>query len=197
MPDKKENPKNKIKKSLEKLTDTVDLDMVNNSLRDLDITTLTVSKKTLMNIATWFLDGKSEFEVRQNLELSIREWQYLCNICPAVVFIMQHATAYADMVVGATLLQTAIGGKITKKKVPMKVKDYNEDGKPIAEHFEMVEIEEVAPPNPYLLKYLAENKLSEKFGDKKKDTSKEHREIIEGMTQEEIEALNNYGKHTD
>ena len=98
--EKKPNIKNEIKKELATISDTVDLNMVNNELKDLGITKLDLSKKTLMNIAKWFLDGKSEFEVRQNLELSIREWEYLLKTCPAVITIMQHSMAYADMVVG-------------------------------------------------------------------------------------------------
>lgn len=188
---KKENPKNKIKKELEKITDTVDLENINNQLKNANIDKIEISKKTLTNIAKWFLDGKSEFEVRQNLELSSSEWNYLLKICPAVVFVMQHSMAYADMVVGGTLFQTAIGGRIIKKKVPMKVKDYV-DGKVVGEHYEIIEVEEESQPNPYLLKYLAENKLSEQFGNKKKDLSKEHRDVIDAMTEDEINAINEY-----
>ena len=93
------------------------------------------------------------------------------------------------MVVGGTLFQTAIGGKKVKKKIPMKVHDYNEYGKVIGEHYQMVEVEEETQPNPYLLKFLAEHKLSEKFGDSKKDSSEEHREVIDAMTEEEIKLL--------
>ena len=76
----------------------------------------------------------------------------------------------------------------------MKVHDYNAYGKVIGEHYEMVEVEETMQPNPYLLKYLAENKLSENFGNKQKDHSKDHDKIVEAMTEEEINAINEYNK---
>ena len=174
---------------LNELSCVVDLDMVNTTLRANGISNLDLSKKTLMNIGKWALDGKSEFEIRQNLELTSQEWAYLLKTCPAIVVILQHSTAYADMIVGGTLLQTAIGGKIVKKKVPMKVHDYSENGKVIGEHYEMVEVEEETQPNPMLLKFLAENKLSEKFGGKVVDNSKEFRDVIENMTDEQIKII--------
>lgn len=188
---KKPNIKNEIKRELKTITDTVDLDMVNQQLAIGGINNIVISDRTLLNIGKWCLDGKSEFEIKQNLELSDSEWRYLLKTCPAIVVIMQHSTAYADMIVGGTLFQTAIGGKIIKKKVPMKVRDF-EDGKVVGEHYEMVEVEEETQPNPYLLKFLAENKLSEKFGGSKKDSADEHREIIENMTEEEINAIKEY-----
>ena len=195
--DKKPNIKNEIKKELSTIADTVDLDMVNQQLDTAGIETLTISKKTIMNIAKWVLDGKTEREVIQNLELSLDEWRYLLKICPAIVVVMQHSTAYADIIVGGTLFQTAIGGKKIKKKIPLKVHDYDiVNGKSviIGEHYEMVEVEEETQPNPYLLKFLAENKLSEKFGKEKRDTSKDHDQVIEAMTEEEIKAIQEYGK---
>ena len=192
---KKPNIKNEIKKELNTITDTVDLDSVNSALDNAGITKLDVSKKTLMNIGKWCLDGKSEFEIRQNLELTIQEWNYLLKTCPAIVVVMQHSMAYAEMVVGGTLFQTAIGGKKVKKKIPLKVHEYNEYGKVCGEHYEMVEVEEETQPNPYLLKFLAENKLSEQFGNKKTDNSKEYKDIIDTMTEDEIKAINEYKKN--
>lgn len=184
----KKNIRNELKKELKAITDTVDLDSLNSSLKNAGISKIEISEKTLNNIAKWLLDGKSEFEVRQNLELSVSEWAYLLNTCPAIGVVMQHTTAYADMVVGATLLQTAIGGRIVKKKIPLKVRDYCE-GKVIGEHYEMVEVEEETQPNPLLLKYLAEHKLSEKLGDNKKDNAKEYKDIIDNMSEEEIKLM--------
>ena len=194
------NPKNKIKKQLEVITDTIDIQSINRQLKVDGVITLDITKKTLLNIGKWFLDGCSLFEVQQNLELSYSEWEYLVKKCPQIVLIMQHSTAYADMVVGATLLQTAIGGKIIKKKIPLKVKEYQVDevnGKSyvVGEHYEMVEVEEEAQPNPMLLKYIAEHKLSEQFGDTKRDLTKEHKGIIENMTEEEIKAIEEYKKN--
>ena len=129
---KKPNIKNEIKRELKAITDTVDLDMVNQQLSIGGVNNIEISDKTLMNIGKWCLDGKSEYEIKQNLELSDSEWRYLLKTCPAIVVIMQHSTAYADMIVGGTLFQTAVGGKIIKKKVPMKVRDYVE-GKIVGE----------------------------------------------------------------
>ena len=70
----------------------------------------------------------------------------------------------------------------------MKIKEY-EDGRVVGEHIEYAEYDEVQPSNPYLLKYLAENKLSENFGKVKIDNSKEHREVIDAMTEEELKTI--------
>lgn len=191
------NPKNKIKKQLEQITDTIDLEDINDKLKEEGIETLTITRKTLLNIGKWFLDGKSQFEVQQNLELSYAEWQYLLKVCPQVVTIMQHSTVYADMIVGASLLQTAIGGKIIKKKVPVKMHKYQViDGKSIVvgEYIETIEVEEETQPNANLLKYLAEHKLSEQFGDNKRDLTQEHRQVIDALTEEELKAINEYKK---
>ena len=196
--EKKPNIKNEIKKELSTIADTVDLDSVNQQLDIYGITKLDLSKKTLMNIGKWVLDGKSEFEIRQNLELTDKEWRFLIQTCPAIVVVMQHSMAYAEMIVGGTLFQVAIGGKKIKKKIPLKVHDYeivNGKSVVVGEHYEMVEVEEESQPNPYLLKYLSENKLSENFGNKQKDHSKDHDDIVDAMTQEEINAINEYNKN--
>ena len=195
--------KKEIKAELDKITDTVDIDLTNKVI-DLSgqIEKFHLTKKTLNNIAKWALDGKSQFEIAQNLELSTKEWGYLIKICPAIIFVMQHSQAYADVVVAGTLYQTAIGGHKIHRKIPMKVKDYdyNEDtGKSwvVGEHIEMVEYDEEQPPNPYLLKYLAENKLSENFGKVKTDNSKEHREVVDVMSEEELKLIEKLGKKDD
>ena len=189
----KKNIKNEIVKELNQISDSFDLDDVNMALKSQGIDKLQISKKTLVNIGKWILDGKSEYEIRNNLELTSQEWAYLLKNCPALVIVMQKSTAYADIIVGGTLLQTAIGGKVIKKKVPMKIKDY-EDGRVVGEHFEYVEVEEVTQPNPMLLKFLAENKLSEKFGGKTPDNSKEYHDVIENMTPEQLKMIEEYGK---
>lgn len=182
--------KREVKKELNKITDTVDLVALNKIIKDDNmLQEFSITDKTLKNIGSWALDGKSEFEIAHNLELSAVEWRYLCKICPAIVAVMQHSQAYADIVLAGTLFQTAIGGKIIKRKVPMKVKEYNKYGKVCGEHYETVEIEEETQPNPMLLKFLAENKMSEKFGKTKVDNSKEHRDIIDNMTEDERKAI--------
>lgn len=190
---KKTNIKNEIVKELNQISDSFDLDDVNMALKSQGIDKLQISKNTLKNIGKWILDGKSETEIRNNLELTTTEWAFLLKNCPALVIVMQKSTAYADIIVGGTLLQTAIGGKVVKKKVPMKVRDYA-DGKVIGEHYEYVEVEEITQPNPMLLKFLAENKLSEKFGGKTPDNSKEYHDVIENMTPEQLKIIEEYGK---
>lgn len=186
--------KKDLKQELSKITDTVDIDLTNKVL-DLseEIESFHLTKKTLNNIAKWALDGKSQFEIAQNLELSKKEWNYLCKVCPAIIFVMQHSQAYADVVVAGTLYQTAIGGHTIHKRIPMKIKEYD-NGHVIGEHVEIVEYDEVQPSNPYLLKYLAENKLSEQFGKTKMDNSKEHREVVDIMSEEELALIEKLGK---
>lgn len=185
--------KKEIKQELDKITDTVDIDIANQVL-DLsgEIENFHLTKKTLNNIAKWALDGKSQFEIAQNLELSKKEWSYLIKVCPAIILVMQHSQAYADVVVAGTLYQTAIGGHTIHKKVPMKIKEYD-NGKVIGEHIEYAEYDEVQPANPYLLKYLAENKLGEQFGKTKIDNSKEHREVVDVMSDEELSLIEKLG----
>ena len=186
--------KRELKKELDKITETVDIDLTNQVL-DMsgEMTKFQLTKKTLSNIAKWALDGKSQFEIAQNLELSKKEWAYLCKVCPTILLVMQHSQAYADVVVAGTLYQTAIGGHTIHKKMPIKIKDYDK-GRVVGEHIEIVEYDEVQPSNPYLLKYLAENKLSENFGKVKVDNSKEHREVIDVMSEEELKLIEKLGK---
>lgn len=191
--------KRDIKKELDKITDTVDIDLTNKVL---DMTPegmfekFDLSKKTLNNIAKWALDGKSQFEIAQNLELSKKEWGYLCKVCPTILLVMQHSRAYADVVVAGTLYQTAIGGHTIHRKVPIKIKEYD-NGRVVGEHIEYAEYEEVQPSNPYLLKYLAEHKLSENFGAVQTDNSKEHREVVDVMSEEELALIEKLGKQND
>lgn len=189
--------KNDLKQELDKITDTVDIDFTNKII-DLseEIEDFHLTKKTLNNIAKWALDGKSQFEIRQNLELSDREWKYLIKICPAIILVMQRSQAYADIVVAGTLYQTAIGGHTIHRKQPIKIKEYD-DGRVVGEHIEYAEWDEVQPANPYLLKYLAENKLSENFGKVKTDNSKEHREVVDVMSEEELKLIEKLGNKDD
>ncbi len=186
--------KKELKSELNKITDTVDINLTNQLLgMSDDLEDFKLTKTTLNNIAKWALDGKSQMEIARNLELTKKEWLYLLKVCPAILLVMQHSQAYADIVVAGTLYQTAIGGHIIKKKVPMKIKEY-EDGRVVGEHVEIIEVDEVQPANPYLLKYLAENKLSEQFGKVKTDNSKEHREVIDIMGEEELKIIEKLGK---
>ena len=64
-----------LKNELKAITDTVDIDLTNQVL-DMsgNMEDFKLTKKTLTNIAKWALDGKSQFEIAQNLELSKKEW---------------------------------------------------------------------------------------------------------------------------
>ena len=189
--------KKDLKQELNKITDTVDIDLTNKVLElSGEMEKFQLTKKTLTNIAKWALDGKSQFEIAQNLELSKKEWAYLCNVCPTILLVMQHSQAYADIVVAGTLYQTAIGGHTLHKKVPIKIKEYD-NGRVVGEHIEYAEYEEVQPSNPYLLKYLAEHKLSEQFGQVKVDNSKEHREVVDVMSDEELKLIEKLGNNND
>ena len=181
--------KKELKQELKKITDAVNIEITNKVLNmSEEIKDFQLTEKTLNNIAKWALDGKSQFEIAQNLELSKKEWDYLLKVCPSILLVMQHSQAYADIVIAGSLYQTAIGGHTIHRKQPIKIKEY-EDGKVVGEHIEFAEWDEVQPSNPYLLKYLAENKLSENFGKVKTDNSKEHREIIDAMTEEELKTI--------
>ena len=123
--------------------------------------------------------------------------QLIHMISQFMIVIMQHSRAMADMVVAGSLFQTAIGGKKIKKQVPVRVREYDGTGKVCAEHYEKMEIEEELPPNPILLKFLAENKLSEQFGDHKTDKNDKLRELVEGLSPEDkalIEAARKSGE---
>lgn len=186
--------KSDLKKELNKITDTVNIDLVNQVIQmSGELENFKLDKRVLTNIAKWALDGKSQFEIAQNLELSKNEWGYLCKVCPAILLVMQHSKAYADLVVAGTLYQTAIGGHTIHKKMPIKIKEYD-DGRVVGEHIEYAEWDEVQPANPFLLKYLAENKLSENFGKVKTDNSKEHREVVDIMTEEELKVIEKLDK---
>ena len=189
--------KKDLKQELSKITDTVNIELTNQVIEmSEELQDFKLTKKTLNNIAKWALDGKSQFEIAQNLELSKKEWAYLCKVCPSILLVMQHSQAYADIVVAGTLYQTAIGGHTIHKKVPIKIKEYD-DGRVIGEHIEYAEYDEVQPANPYLLKYLAENKLSENFGKVKSDNSKEHREVVDVMSEEELKIIEKLGNKDD
>ena len=174
-------------KKLEKITSTIDLKTLNLQLEGV-VDYFQLTNKTLRNIAEWALDGKSETEIRNNLELSPYEWEYLKKQCPSMLLVMQHSYAYADIVVAGTLLQTALGGQEYEEEVPIKKKMY-EYGKCVGEEVEIIKIKKKTQPNPYLLKFLAENKLSENFGDSSKSSGKEHKDLIDAMTEEERKAI--------
>ena len=105
---------------------------------------------------------------------------------------MKDSRALADVVIAGSLFQTAIGGKRIKKQVPVKFKIYDENGKVDREDYKVIEIEEELPPNPLLLKFLAEHKMSEKLGDNPTNNESNYKKMVESLTPEEramIEAM--------
>ena len=108
--------KKQVLKKVEKIANTIDLKSLNLQLEGV-VDDFQLTNKTLRNIAEWALDGKSETEIRNNLELSPYEWEYLKKVCPSMLLVMQHSYAYADVVVAGSLLQTALGGQEYEEEV--------------------------------------------------------------------------------
>lgn len=172
--------------TLDTLIKNTDIDYVNKLLdKSQDLKDFQISKSTLANISNWALNGASDKEIRKNLDLDKHQWAILCTVCPTLLMIMGHSRAMADLVVAGSLFQTAIGGKKIRKKVPLKVKIYDERGKVTGEKYELVEYDEELPPNPYLLKFLAEHKLSEQFGDKQENKNDEMKKFVENMSEKD------------
>ena len=174
-----------IQKIVNEYSQDIDFGLINEILGDKDVKDFEMNKTTLMNIADWALNGSSNEEIRKKLELSPNQWKLLVTICPVLVYVMKSSRALADTVLAGSLFQTAIGGKRIRKQVPVKVKDYDENGKVCGEHYESFEVWEELPPNPILLKFLAEKKLSEKFGESNVESSKQYKDIIDNLTPEE------------
>lgn len=171
----------------------VDYDFINNSIKVTgnDKELGYISKKTIENIAKWALNGSTQEEIAHNLELSKKQFETLCNLCPFIISIMQSSHAYADIIVAGTLFERAVGKCKVKKKQPMRVHDYDETGRVIGEHYEIVEYEEELPPEPNLLKFLAEHRLSEHFGEDKADTDGHIKNVVgslDATQMKEVEA---------
>lgn len=145
-----------------------------------------ISKQVVKNIAEWSLNGDDRQKIAERLEMTPKQFNTLCTICPVLVHVMETGVEMANIIATGSLFQTAIGGQFIKKQVVVKVKDYD-DGKVVGEHYEKMWVEEELPPNPILLKFIAENKLAEKFGDKKNDQDKIIKDSILNMSKEELE----------
>jgi len=167
----------------------LDYDMINQQLLATNNSDIgEISAKTIKNIAKWALNGSSVEEIANNLELSKKQFNTLCTLCPAIVYVMQNSRAMAEIVLVGTLYQRALGGRI-KKQQALKVKDYDDNGKVIGEHYEKVWLEEELPPEPSLLKYLAEKRLSEKFGENIVDEDAETKKLVMSLSNEQLEQL--------
>jgi 6-pyruvoyl-tetrahydropterin synthase len=176
------------KKIVQSIIQTIDLKTLNIQLKG-EVNNFIMTEKTLENIAKWALDGKSQTEIRNNLELTEYEWEYLKNVCPAMLLVMSKSTSYADMVIAGTLFQTAVGNQEYEVEELVKIKDYNDDGKCIGEHIEHHTKKVRTQPNPDLLKFLSIHKLSENFSEKPKTDSKEYKDVIATMSDDEKKAV--------
>ena len=165
-----------------KLISKVDIDFVNQMIgRSEEMQDFAISKSALANISSWALNGESDKDIREHLDLTEHQFAILCTVCPTLLLIMERSRAMADLIVAGSLFQTAIGGKRIKKQQAIKVGDYV-DGVKVGEHVEKVWLEEELPPRPELLKFLAENKLSEQFGERKGVDDSKIRELADSFS---------------
>ena len=177
---------------IRELAENVDIATVNKLLAQTELKDFEMNKTTITNIAEWALNGNSDNEIRQKLSLNKHQWAILTTVCPTLLIVMKDSRALADVVIAGSLFQTAIGGKRIKKQVPVKFKIYDENGKVDREDYKVIEIEEELPPNPLLLKFLAEHKMSKKLGDNPTNNESNYKKMVESLTPEEramIEAM--------
>lgn len=165
-----------------KLVSKVDIEFVNQMIgKSEEMGDFKISKSTLANISSWALNGESDKEIREHLDLTDHQFAILCTVCPTLLLIMDRSRAMADLIVAGSLFQTAIGGKRIKKQQAVKVGDYV-DGVKVGEHVEKVWLEEELPPRPELLKFLAENKLSQNFGERKGVDESKMKELADSLS---------------
>lgn len=188
--------KNEILSPIKELAKSVDVKLVNELLAQTELKDFEMNRSTITNIAEWCLNGESDSEIRKRLALTKNQWAILVTVCPTLLIVMKDSRALADVVIAGSLFQTAIGGKRIKKQQPVRVKEYDEKGVVIGEHYTIVEYEEELPPNPLLLKFLAEHKMSEKLGETHKNTGDEYKILVDSLSPEEramIEAMKKAG----
>lgn len=182
MPRAKRYTKPKTDEDTAKLVSKVDIEFVNQMIgKSEEMGDFKISKSTLANISSWALNGESDKEIREHLDLTDHQFAILCTVCPTLILIMDRSRAMADLIVAGSLFQTAIGGKRIKKQQAVKVGDYV-DGVKVGEHVEKVWLEEELPPRPELLKFLAENKLSQNFGERKGVDESKMKELADSLS---------------
>lgn len=182
----------------QELIKKADIDYINKMIeKSDDLGGFKISQTTLSNIAGWALNGASDTEIRKNLDLNKHQWAILCTVCPTMIMIMDRSRAMADLVIAGSLFQTAVGGKRVKKQQPVKVKIYDDKGVCVGEKIEIIELEEELAPNPMLLKFLAENKLSEQFGDNKGLDKSKIKAFVDNLSMEDRALLEAAGKNIE
>ena len=184
-----------VKEIVDKYTKILDLDFINQIIeQNGKLDDFEMNKTTLMNIAEWALNGKSDEEIRKSLNLKPQQWAILVSICPTMVMIMHDSRALADVIIAGSLFQTAIGGKRVAREVVKTITEYDERGKPCGQHLEKITIYEELPPNADLLKFLATHKLSEQFGDGQVDATSRFKDIVSKFTPEQLALVESMGK---
>ena len=188
---KKSNNEVAVETVMNKYGGYFDYDAINHSISLInkedskDIPNL--SKQIVKNIAEWSLNGDDKEQIAEKLEITPKQFDTLCSICPVLIMVMQQSKELANIIITGSLYQTAIGGQIVREQQIVKHYEYNFQGKIIGESVEKVWVEKELPPNAMLLKFIAEKKLSEKFGDDKVDKDKVVTTAIADMTKEELE----------
>lgn len=182
---------------IKELAKNVDYKTVNQLLSQTELKDFEMNKSTITNIAEWCLNGDSDNEIRKHLDLNKNQWAILVTMCPTLLLVIKESRALADVVLAGSLYQTAVGGRRITKQVPVKEKIYEwneQTGKSwvVGEKTTIIEIQEELPPNPLLLKYLAEHKFSEKLGDTNLEKGNDYKKMVESLTPDEralIEAM--------
>ena len=182
---------------IRELAKSVDMKLVNDMLSNTELKDFEMNKSTITNIAEWCLNGNSDNEIRQKLSLNKHQWAILTTVCPTLLIVMKDSRALADVVIAGSLFQTAIGGKRIKKQQPMRVKEYDDKGMVCGEHYEIVEYEEELPPNPLLLKFLAERKMNEKLGDNVNNDDNNYKKMVDALSPEERALIESMKKASD
>lgn len=178
-----------IKQKVLDITKAVDLPLINKILKNTNLKDFEIDRQTIFNISEWALDGKSDTEIRTKLSLNKQQWNLLLEMCPSLIMVMSSSRQLAEVMIAGSLFQRAVGGIRIKKQQPVKMKTYNSEGRVVGEHIEIAEYEEELAPEPSLLKYLAEKKLSEKLGDGGKKQQEDFKNIVENMTDEELRLI--------
>ena len=178
---------------IKELAKSVDTKLVNELLEQTDLNDFEMTKATIENIAEWCLNGNSDTEIRQKLSLNKHQWGVLVACCPTLLVVMQQSRSLAEVLLAGSLFQRAVGGKIVKKQTVVKKKIY-EDGKVVGEENEIVWLQEELPPEPSLLKFLAEKKLNEKLGENANKTTENYKNVVNNLTDEDLAKLEQMSK---
>lgn len=192
----------KVLDPVKELAKNVNIKTVNELLSQTELKDFEMNKSTIMNIAEWALNGNSDNEIRQKLSLTKNQWAILVTVCPTLLLVMKESRALADVVIAGSLFQTAVGGKTIRKQVPVKEKIYEWNEKTgkswvVGEKTTIIEVEEELPPNPLLLKFLAEHKLSEKMGENPINQESNYKKMVEGLKPEELALIEAMKKASD